>query len=244
MQTYAIGDIHGQRELLEAAHDRIAADRAAHGDEDAPVIHLGDLTDRGPDSRGVIERLIAADADPRWHVIMGNHDRMMAHFLRPRSARDPLRDDLNWLAPPLGGRATLASYGVDVDERRSAAEIHADAIEAVPEAHRTFLDGLPTRIVRGEAFYCHAGVRPGIPLADQVEDDLVWIREPFLSDPMEHGALIVHGHTPVKAATHYGNRLDLDTGAAYGGPLSVAVIEGRRAWLVTERGREELRPVA
>jgi serine/threonine protein phosphatase 1 len=86
----------------------------------------------------------------------------------------------------------------------------------------------------------HAGLRPGIPLADQTETDLVWIRQPFLDDKRDHGALVVHGHTAIEMATHYGNRVNLDSGAAYGGPLSAVVIEGRRAYELTASGRMRL----
>ena len=93
-----------------------------------------------------------------------------------------------------------------------------------------------------EAIFVHAGIRPGIALKDQAEDDLVWIRKDFLEDPRDHGALVVHGHTALGHATHYGNRLNLDSSAAYGGPLSAAVIEGRRAFLLTDAGRLPLLP--
>jgi serine/threonine protein phosphatase 1 len=112
----------------------------------------------------------------------------------------------------------------------------------VPDAHRAFLAGLPTHLHRGEVFFVHAGIRPGVPLAAQVEDDMTWIRGRFLDDLRDHGALIVHGHTPVERATHYGNRLNIDSGAAYGGPLSAVVIEGRKVWELTDSGRVRLPP--
>jgi serine/threonine protein phosphatase 1 len=243
MRTYAIGDIHGQLDKLKHAHALIEADKAAVGDPDATVVHLGDLPDRGPDTRGVIDYLIACrDAGAPHVILLGNHDRMMRRFLHPEKLRDDLRHDLDWLWPPLGGRETLASYGVDVSEIRADAAIHADAMEAVPSSHLALLDSLKTPYAEGECLFVHAGIRPGVAIGDQSLDDLVWIREPFLSDTRDHGPLIVHGHTPVDEVMHCGNRLNLDTGAGYGHPLSAVVIEGRDVWLLTEQGRKPVLP--
>ncbi|WP_068116225.1 metallophosphoesterase [Tropicimonas marinistellae] len=244
MRTYAIGDIHGQLDKLKLAHRRIAEDKSAVNDPDATVVHLGDLPDRGPDTRGVIDYLLDCREAGAPHVILlGNHDRMMRRFLHPERLRDQLRDDLDWLAPPLGGRQTLASYGVDVSDKRPAEAIHEDAQRAVPARHLALLDSLETPYSEGACLFVHAGIRPGIPLDQQSRDDLVWIREPFLSDTRDHGPLIVHGHTPVEEVMHCGNRLNLDTGAGYGRPLSAVVIEGRDVWLLTETGREPVLPV-
>lgn len=242
MQIYAIGDIHGHLSRLHHAHDLIAQDNAREGP--GPVIHLGDLVDRGPDSRGVIEYLMqgqAAGAD--WVVLKGNHDRMFSRFLHDPSEGEPgLRADLSWLHPRLGGGPTLASFGVHAPTDRPVAHVHADALDAVPQGLRNWLATCPSQHRAGDCLFVHAGIRPGIAFADQTETDLAWIREPFLSDTSDHGALIVHGHTALEAATHYGNRLNLDSGAAYGGPLSAAVIEGRKAWLLTPQGRVPLIP--
>ncbi|MFN3646446.1 MAG: metallophosphoesterase [Gemmobacter sp.] len=244
MRAYAIGDIHGHLDLLQAAHERIAADRAATGDATAPVIHIGDLVDRGPDSRGVIAYLMAGiAAGAPWVVLKGNHDRMFSYFLETPSRRDPkLRADLSWLHPRLGGGPTLTSYGVHAPADRPEAAVHADALAAVPQAHRDFLDGLPVLHRHGQAVFVHAGIRPGVALDAQTEDDLTWIRHDFLDDPRDHGLLVVHGHTAVDRATHYGNRLNIDSSAAYGGPVSAVVIEGRDVWLLGAAGREPLRP--
>ena len=237
MHTYAIGDIHGHLDLLHRAHDLIAADAARHGA--APVVHVGDLVDRGPNSAGVIAYLRSGIAEgANWIVLKGNHDRMFTIFLDDPTAQDPgLRADLGWLHPRLGGAATLHSYGVRSPADRPLGPVHADAVAAVPADHIAFLTTRPTLFQRGEAVFVHAGIRPFIPLDQQTETDLVWIREPFLSEPASHGPLIVHGHTALPAATHYGNRLNIDSSAAYGGPLSAVVIEGRAAWLLTENGR-------
>lgn len=241
MHLYAIGDIHGHLSLLQAAHDLIADDIARHGQ--GPVIHVGDLVDRGPDSRGVIHFLIQGiDGGQDWVVLKGNHDRMFSRFLRdPHEPEPGLRADLGWLHPKLGGPATLASYGVVNAADRPTPKVHADAVAAVPQPHIDFLNTRPTLHQAGEAVFVHAGIRPGIRLEEQSETDLVWIRDPFLKESASFGPLIVHGHTAIDEATHYGNRLNLDSSAAYGGPLSAIVLEGREAALLTPQGRRKLR---
>lgn len=244
MRIYAIGDIHGQIDMLRAAHRRIAADRAVTGDPDAPVVHLGDLVDRGPDSRGVVEHLIRGIADGApWIVIKGNHDRMFVNFLRHGEAHDSgLRRELTWLDPPLGGDRTLASYGVALRRWTSLRNAWDAAVAAVPGDHLEFLVNLPLMHQTDDLLFVHAGIRPGVPIDAQVEEDLVWIRGPFLEDTRDHGKIVVHGHTPVETPEHYGNRIDLDTGAGFGRALTAAVFEGRDCFILTETGRERLLP--
>jgi serine/threonine protein phosphatase 1 len=242
MRTYAIGDIHGHIGLLREVHAWIEADMAEYGA--APVVHIGDLVDRGPDSRGVVEYLRAGVAEGRdWVVLKGNHDRLFTGFLNDMTWHDPaMRAELSYLHPNIGGGATLASYGVKNAADRPVAPVHAEAVAAVPQAHRDFLQACPTWYQRGEVIYVHAGIRPGVPIAEQTEDDLVWIRKGFLEDSRDHGALIVHGHTALKVPTHFGNRVDIDSSAAYGGPLTVVVLEGRAVFNLTAEGRTPLLP--
>jgi len=244
MRAYAIGDVHGHLDLLRAAFARIGADRARTGDATAPVVQVGDLVDRGPDSRGVVDFLMTTCAeDTRLTVLKGNHDNMFSAFLEATPEADPrLRTGLTWLHPRLGGIETLASYGVNADQ--PAEHIHAEAREKVPESHRRFLAGLPLSLSFGDCLFVHAGIRPGVPIAQQEPSDLYWIRDDFLRDGRDHGALVVHGHSPVDRVEHHGNRLAIDTGAAFGGPLSAVAIEGRRVFLLTDQGREEIRPHA
>lgn len=240
MHIYAIGDIHGHLDLLQGAHDLIAADMARHGP--GPVIHVGDLVDRGPDSCGVIDFLIQGLANGHdWVVLKGNHDRMFTRFLRDPMEPEPgLRADLGWLHPKLGGSSTLGSYGVIGAADRPIPKVHADAVAAVPQTHIDFLSACPTLHHTNDLAFVHAGIRPGVSLDNQTETDLVWIREPFLKETASFGPLVIHGHTAIDKATHYGNRLNLDSSAAYGGPLSAVVIEGREAALLTSGGRQKL----
>ncbi|QUS36154.1 metallophosphoesterase [Falsirhodobacter algicola] len=240
MHIYAIGDIHGQIDLLHGAHALIARDAAEHGT--APVVHIGDLVDRGPDSAGVIEHLRQgiARGEP-WVVLKGNHDRLFSRFLEDPGWHDPgLRPDYGYLHPKIGGAATLASYGVRSPADRPIRDVHADAVAAVPQAHRDFLESCPVSFRRPGLYFCHAGIRPTAPLSAQSEQDLCWIRKGFLDVAEPFEALIVHGHTAIDHATHYDNRVNIDSSAAYGGPLSAVVIEGTEAFLLTESGRKPI----
>ena len=245
LSTYAIGDIHGHADLLRAAHARIEADRRLMGDPEALIVHLGDLTDRGPDSAEVVAYLVAGPTGPdRWITVKGNHDYLFTLFLRDPYAKDPgLRPDLDWLDHRLGGAETLASYGVTDVTNRDSLDLQAEALARVPVAHRQFLENLPLSYARDGAFFVHAGIRPDVPLDQQDPTDLMWIRKPFHDDLRDHGPLIVHGHTVIPAARNYGNRVNIDSGAAYGGPVTAVAIAGRRVWEVTDAGRVELLPL-
>lgn len=239
MRVYAIGDIHGHLSELERAHALIAADRERAQDYDSPVIHIGDLCDRGPDTRGVIDFLLKGlERGENWIALKGNHDRLMGYFLEQPPRIDPyMMVGWHWFHEGVGGAETLASYGIEIAAKERWFQLNERARAAVPEAHRRFVQGLPTHYETDEHIFVHAGIRPGIPLADQDETDLLWIRHEFHDDPRDLGKLVVHGHTPVKAVTHYGNRVNIDTGAGYGKPIGVVVIEGREVWTLTMQGR-------
>lgn len=239
-RVYAVGDIHGQLGQLDRVLHLIEED----GGPDAKVVFLGDYTDRGADSRGVLDRLIEGrDAGRNWVFLMGNHDRMFRLFLQSPPQYDPyLMVELYWLHERLGGDTTLASYGVEVTGTRREKDIHRETMAAVPQSHIEFLNSLALSHTHGDLFFVHAGIRPGVPLADQSEEDLIWIRQEFHNSTETHPKLIVHGHTPVAQATHYGNRVNLDAGAGYGQPLAAAVFEDGKVWELTTNGRQELTP--
>ncbi len=246
MRIYAIGDVHGQLGMLRHAHRLIESDREATGDRTAPVMHLGDFNDRGPDTAGVLQALIDGFADGQpWLAIKGNHDRLFQEFLGSHDWEDPyLAGRLHWFDSNLGGDKTLESYGVRNVAWRPVVEVHREAVAAVPKAHRDFLDSLPLWHQTPELLFVHAGIRPGLPLEEQDEEDLIWIRDGFLDDDRDHGTLVVHGHTALQEATHFGNRIDLDTGAGYFRKLTAAVFEGRNCWTLGPEGRTPLLPPA
>ena len=237
MTVYAVGDIHGQREMLEHALDLIAAD----GGADAPIVFVGDLVDRGPDARGVIQMLIDGQAEGRdWTVVRGNHDQLFLEFLEDgRIWFERIRSGISWLNPRMGGNTTLASYGVTATEDTPNWQAARDA---VPDAHKAFIRDLPWYHEVSELLFVHAGIDPRKPLEWQDPQDLIWIRDPFLHYTEPHPWLIVHGHTPGYHPEHCGNRVNLDGGAGYGRPLVPAVFEGRDVSLLTDHGRVRLRP--
>lgn len=226
---YAVADIHGYLAELEHALDLIAQD----GGPEAPVVFLGDYVDRGPQSAAVLAHLRSGQQAGRpWICLRGNHDQMFLDYLRTGALYHyRISSGKAWTHPALGGRATLSSYGLSANSDWHAARHH------VPEADQRFLSSLPLWHRHKELLFVHAGLRPGLPAKHQTRDDLTWIREPFLSDPALHEALIVHGHTALDTPTQYGNRVNLDGGAGYGRPLRPAVFEGRTGWLLTETGR-------
>ena len=230
MSILAIPDIHGYRSEL----DRVLALADAQRGPEAKIVFLGDLTDRGPDSRGVIQTIIEGiEAGRDWVVVRGNHDQMFLDFLL-----DP-GPGARWMNGNIGGTETMISYGAG--EAMAQRDWRAVA-DCVPEAHRDFLESLPFYHETDAQFFVHAGIRPGVPLEKQDKHDLLWIRDEFHEDGRDHGKLIVHGHTPVERPRHYGNRVNLDAGAGFGRPLCVAEIEGRDAWLLTGAGRVPLEP--
>jgi serine/threonine protein phosphatase 1 len=232
---YAIGDIHGQLGMLEDALALIEADGGAK----AHVVFLGDYVDRGPNSRGVIDTLISGMAEDRnWTPLKGNHDRLFQWFMEDVPRHDPhLLVGYHWFHDRLGGVETMASYGVTFDDQTRLKDLHARAQRAVPQSHVDFLNALALTHETDDLLFVHAGIRPGVSLADQTEEDLVWIRQEFHNYTGLHPKLIVHGHTPVSEATHYGNRVNLDSGAGYNRPLSTAVFEGSESWVLTKAGR-------
>ncbi|MBR9844556.1 MAG: serine/threonine protein phosphatase, partial [Rhodobacteraceae bacterium] len=211
---------------------------------DASVVFLGDLVDRGPDSAGVIDLLQKGVAEGRnWTVLRGNHDRMYSYFMEEVPRPDPqVLLGMDWFSDRIGGRTTLASYGIETGEASRYYQIHPEARAVIPEAHVSFMAGLPAYHQVGELLFVHAGIRPEVPLAEQSEDDLCWIRHDFLDYSEAHPWLVVHGHTPQKAPVHEGNRVNLDSGAGYDRPITAAVFEGGKVHILEETGRRVLQP--
>lgn len=225
VRLYAVGDVHGCAHLLASLCEAIRADLEGWAGE-TRTIFLGDYIDRGPDSAGVVDILAGTDL-PNPVFLKGNHEDMLLTFLAGAEA-GPL-----WLRN--GAAATLASYGIDVDRillTHGYGALREAFAVALPEAHRTFFSGLRLSHREGDFFFCHAGVRPGVALDAQVPDDLIWIRDEFLLSPRDHGAVIVHGHTPSSAPEILPNRINIDTGAFLTHVLTCLVIEGAALRLI------------
>ena len=236
-RAYVVGDIHGCLDLLDRLLAKIEQEIAEDPKAKASIIFLGDIVDRGPSSAQVVERL-RTYSHPRAsaHFIMGNHEEVMLRVLSGDGDILP-----NWLK--FGGKETLASYGVEARAiRKLDGEDLAKALrEYVPESHRRFLASFADSISFGDYVFVHAGVRPGIDLAEQSQFDLRWIREPFLSDVTERGFVVVHGHTISNVVDVTPNRIGVDTGAYSTGILSALAIEQSRKWLIQTNGDETRR---
>lgn len=222
-RIYAIGDIHGRRDLLDRIIEEIRNDLAAHPVEQVLTVTLGDYVDRGPNSRGVVERLAENPFPTEFVALKGNHEDMLTQFLR-----DP---SIGGVWSRNGGLETLHSYGIDVGPMmrgRSYEQTAASFEKALPPAHLAFFASLRVCLSLGRYFFCHAGVRPGVPFAHQREYDLLWIRDEFLCDRTDSGKIVVHGHTPSPDPEIRPNRINVDTGAFMTGRLTCAVLEAEQ----------------
>jgi serine/threonine protein phosphatase 1 len=218
--VYCVGDIHGRDDVLREMADRVEIDMKTRSFDHAVTVFLGDYIDRGPGSKRVVERLATNEWPTSVIALAGNHEDFLKDFLDDAGILDFWRSQ--------GGLATLHSYAVDVGPAmagRDFEEVQAAFTAGFPKHHRDFLEALKVSASIGDYFFCHAGVRPGVALDRQNRDDLLNIREPFLSSEAEHGKLIVHGHTPAVAPEIRPNRLGIDTAAYATGRLTCLVLE-------------------
>lgn len=230
-RCYAIGDVHGCLAELDVLLHAIEADMAARAPKETHIVFLGDLVDRGPESRGVVERVRAlADGDLSVLLIKGNHEEML---LRGLSGEPELLP--KWL--DYGGRACMASYGVPVSSLEGEAPETLEAVfhQAIPRAHLDFLDAGLDQIRFGDYLLVHAGVRPGLPLDRQSPRDLRWIRDEFLSSTADFGACIIHGHSIEPEIVIRPNRIGIDTGAYETGILSAVRLEDEEVEVLQAR---------
>lgn len=219
-RVYAIGDVHGRADLLEGMIEAIEDDDAAGPGAATTVIMLGDLVDRGPDSARVVALARAWQQRRPVRILGGNHEEM---FLRSFASLEVLRQFLRH-----GGRETIMSYGVDpwAYSKASAKEVQELMERAVPQEERAYIAAFESAIVVGDYLFVHAGIAPGVPLAEQNEVDLRWIREPFLSHKEAHEKIVVHGHSISETPDLPGNRIGIDTGAYASGRLTALALEG------------------
>jgi serine/threonine protein phosphatase 1 len=233
-RLYAVGDIHGRADLLDRLMGLIEQDNKGRPEAQATLVFLGDYVDRGPASKDVVDRLIEGLPQGLRPVFLkGNHEELLLSFLREPET------GLNWLQN--GGDATLLSYGVEKTVvqrafwlgRPGMAEAAATFRALLPEDHLRFYETLELSYRAGDYLFVHAGVRPGVELDRQDEDDMLWIRDEFLSWPHDFGAVVVHGHTPVRAPEDLHNRVGIDTYAFQTGKLTAAGFEGSRRWFLS-----------
>jgi serine/threonine protein phosphatase 1 len=223
MRIYAIGDIHGQLQLLDKLHAEIEADATVGNPLQRILVYLGDYVDRGIYTRGVVERLLEGPLPGfRAVYLKGNHEQAVLDFLEDPSF------GVQWAN--FGGLETLHSYGVEnAAQLTKPAEFFAAAdlfFQRLPSDHLRFFKSLQMSVTLGDYFFVHAGVKPGVPLSRQDEEDLLWIREEFLESGEDFGKIVVHGHTPVPEPELRTNRVGVDTGAYMTGILTCAVLEG------------------
>ena len=227
-RVYAIGDIHGRLDLLDRLLRMIDEDDAARGAARTELIFLGDLVDRGPDSLGVVERLMVLRETRPVRFLMGNHEEV---FLR--AVGGDLRA-LRFLVR-IGGRETLLSYDISDEVYRS---VDYDGLlellqEKVPPSHVAFLSAFENWIEVGDYLFVHAGLRPGVAVEDQTTSDLCWIREDFLSHRESFGKMVVHGHSITEDIDERSNRIGIDTGAFASGRLTAIGLEGDERWYLS-----------
>jgi serine/threonine protein phosphatase 1 len=222
-RVYAVGDVHGCLDRLVALHEMIAEDMAERPVGHTTLVHLGDYVDRGADSAQVVDWLINRPPVPADEIVnlMGNHEHMMLAAVVGTDKEAPS----HWLMN--GGADSLLSWGI------SRAVPPAEWANRIPRQHLIFLRDLEISRHIGPYLFVHAGVRPGVKLALQSRQDMMWIREPFLSSRADHGAVVVHGHTPKREPTVQPNRIAIDTGAVLGGALTCVVLEGDRLGFLT-----------
>lgn len=223
IRIYAVGDIHGRADLLDGVIKRIDADLATNPVSIALEVYLGDYIDRGPSSREVIDRLLTRSRTFRAVFLKGNHETYLTNFATDPSILDDWRQ--------FGGLETLMSYGIvpTVNTGEAAQAQLAGAFDReLPVSHRQFFANLKSSFTCGDFFFVHAGVRPGVPLTRQRDEDLLWIRAEFLLCEDQFSKIIVHGHTPVVEPDIRVNRINIDTGAYATGRLTCLKLEDDR----------------
>ena len=237
-RVYAIGDIHGRIDLLLELTEAIGRDDWRRKPrEEIHLVLLGDYVDRGPNSREVIDFILKLRAQwPNLTCLMGNHEQVFLMALNgdEQAVRFFLRDGV-------GGRQTLMSYGA-TEEQLDTLEPMALwewIAQAVPQDHKDFLASLVSQAIIGDYAFVHAGIQPGVPMAEQEETDLYWIRDPFLNCEDAHPYMIVHGHSIREDVEQRANRIGIDTGAYASGRLTAVGLEGTESWFLSTGEAEQ-----
>ena len=228
-RVYAVGDIHGRLDLLDDLLVRIEADAAERAPADTILVFLGDLVNRGPDSCGVVERLLALSRErPGTRFLKGNHEQVLLRAVAgdPKALRFLVR---------IGGRATLLSYGIPDSEydKLDYVALTERFMALVPQEHVEFLAGFANWLEIGDYLFVHAGLRPGVSIEDQKPEDLCWIRGEFLDHRSSFGKVVVHGHSISQEVQVRPNRIGIDTGAYASGRLSAVGLERGDRWFLS-----------
>jgi serine/threonine protein phosphatase 1 len=228
-RVFAVGDVHGRDDLLARLSDQIAADLKGADCHQFLTVFLGDYVDRGPNSAAVIERLSSGSFPTPIVTLRGNHEEMLLNFLKDDATLETWR--LN------GGLETLHSYKVNVQNILRGQDYklaQQEFLAALGKRHLQCLTEMQCQFEFGDYFFCHAGVRPGVALNRQRDNDLMWIRDEFLTSAIDFGKIIVHGHTPVPSPDVRANRINIDTGAFATNRLTCLVLQGKeRRFLFT-----------
>lgn len=225
-RVYAIGDVHGRNDLLQRLLDKIVKDDGERGAVESEIIFLGDLVDRGPDSAGVIDTAMQArETLGNVRFLMGNHEEV---YLAAASGDEKSVRFFN----RIGGRETILSYDITMKEymELDMTQLALRIPELFPREHVDFISGFEDQIIVGDYAFVHAGIRPGVPLSEQRQKDLRWIREDFLSASEAHEKVIVYGHTINDDVVETGTRIGIDTGAYYSEKLTALALQGSERW--------------
>jgi serine/threonine protein phosphatase 1 len=227
MRIYAIGDIHGRNDLLHDLLRQIEADDIKRGPADTHIVFLGDLMDRGPDSAGVIDTAMALKAaGKKVRFLMGNHEEVFVRACRKNDTK------ITRFFLRIGGEATVLSYPITRSEyiTLDMEQLSERLATLVPLAHLEFIESFEDQIVIGDYAFVHAGIRPGVPLADQNPSDLRWIREEFVDQRGDLEKVVVYGHTIYDDVEERGSRIGIDTGAYASDKLTALALEGGGRW--------------
>lgn len=231
-RAYVVGDVHGRLDLLERLLDKIHDQLRRWPARKTLLVFVGDLIDRGPQSAQVVERLRTyRHHGVRPVFILGNHEEVLLRILRAEA-------DLIAKWRSFGGAECLQSYGLDPRRFKDLDDAAALALvrQAIPRRHVEFLESFVDSCRLGDYLVVHAGIRPGVPVDQQVQTDLRWIRDPFLFDDSDHGFVVVHGHTISQGVDERPNRVGVDTGAYRSGILTALALEGHRRWTIDTAG--------
>jgi serine/threonine protein phosphatase 1 len=228
-RIYAVGDLHGRLDLLQDLLKQLELDAADRESASTTLLFLGDIIDRGPQSRQLVELIRRSQANGEGVVLLcGNHEEL----LLASAAGNAMAQNV-WLAN--GGDATLRSFGTapELFAAGSPQERGTMIRQNVGGAVLDWLRSLPLCYRSGDYYFCHAGVRPGVSLEAQERADLLWIRDEFLVSKAWHGAVVVHGHSEADTVEEIHNRINIDTGAYRTGILTAMGLEGTSRWFIS-----------